>query len=524
MQDERRLSTTEEAIGYYDGSIFLDTWIGPRLKGDTAQNRRTMEEVARVFQTANILGTVVKRHARALTGKPPIWKFTDLEGNDVDSATDADEQVKRLNRRWNELTTGMQGKLGDPFRQATRMALVCGRGYTRLFAAKKLSKLSDPILRIAIHSPHPSAVNVVRDDSDFIERIEYTYTENGKTFVEVQWVDIDTGLTNFEYRDTAGKAIADEDGETRFALDLGGRYTIYELRLEAIVTESIKQNQNAINHVLTMVPRVTEYSGFLRELILNGQPPGTWETDSATGLEKFIPAEEGLPNGPGVVNYVQGNPTYDQTGQIDGYTTPSVVTHQPTSIDSHISNYRLFSTLIYEQVGQSHVLANDLNLSGVSQQQRRADFVVMLSDDAELIAPMYGNMWMTALLMANQERKESYLSLSISVTLQLTIDQPLPEERQQIREDFKAGLLSRRTAIAKQGFVDDPDSELAQIEAERQRESATRPVNPLEGDTPTQPTENGQNGTTPPNQGTDAQYPANGNGTRSGLPNPLAKV
>jgi len=436
----------EETWHYYTGDRAWDTAIIPKLPLDSESNRRTMQEVRRVFQSVNVIRSVVNRHSKALLGQNFTVEVT-RDGNRDEAAIALLLEFRRRNR-------SLPGVKKEPFWDATVQALVTGVGYLRVYAPSRMQR-SQGLNRLFCHAPTLGSVSVTRDDSGFIESISYRYIQGNQDIVEKQYIDVGTGLTNFEVI-SGGKVI------DTFKIDLGGRYTIYEVNLDPLVTDSVKRNQNAINHALTMIPRVTEYAGFLRDIVLNGQPPGIWDSDDM-GRDRFIPATDPMPTGAGVINYIQGTPLYDSSGNVTGYTSPQINTHEPSSIAALTESYKLFESAIYAAVGQSHVLSSDMVLSGVSRQQQRADFITMLENDAQLLQEAAANIYAVTLIMG---AGKNYVDVDVQVTLRLTTDKPLPEEKAAFREDFKIGLLSKKTAIAVSGNVSDPDVELKLIEEE----------------------------------------------------------
>lgn len=465
----------EVAWGYYTGDRAWDSAIIPKLPLNTESNRRTMEEVRRVFQSVNIIKTVVNRHAKALLGQDFLVEVSKGDARDEDAIA--------LLLEFRRHCRSLPGVKAEPFWDAVTQSLVTGSGYLRVYAPQKLAS-NQGLDKLFIHSPKLGSVTVVRDDSGFIDSIDYHYVDKNQSMTERQRLD-DRGITQFEI-------LANGNLLKTFGIDLGGRYSVYELNLDPLVTASTMRNQDAVNHALTMIPRITEYAGFLRDIVLNGQPPGVWEVDEL-GRDRFIPNPDPMPTGAGVVNYIQGTPLYDQSGNVSGYTNPQVNTHEPSSINSLSDSYRLFESAIYAAVGQSHVLSSDMMLSGVSRQQQRADFVTMLESDAQLVQELAANIYAVTLIMGGGKQ---YLESNVQVDIRLTTDKPLPEERAATRDDYKAGLLSRRTAIALSAAVPDAEAELKLIEEEKKANEGSSSNN------------GGQNGN---NQGLP---PGNGGGNR----------
>lgn len=471
-------------LGYLTGLTFWDTFIGPRLEETDESNKRIMERVKRVFQCANKVGEVVRRHRSALIGNAPSWVFTNLSGVALPDgqAANVAEQLNVLLAHWQRMNIGQYGASGSPLRKVVDNALAGGFGYLRLWSPRKFINSPDPYKKVALHAPDPFCVDVVRDTDGFVDKIKYRYYEDEKVFYEVQAVDPVTNLTNFWTENEKGDRVTLIDPITNqefdgFVLALGGRYTIYELQREPLITETIRRAQDAINYALTLVPSLNEYAGFLLHLILNGLPPGEWGKDT-NGKDIFTPTES-IKMSPGSVNFISGLPIGEDPNNPTGYTSPSVNTTAPAAITHLIDTYKLFSSVIYESVGQGHILSNDMQISGISRQQQRADFTVSLLEDAQLIEMMLEDIYMSGLLMLNQNAPQGLFNIAIDVTLQVETGEPLPEDRNTIRDDYGAGLISRKTAIIKQGYANNADAESAAIDEETKTRSQAVALDPL---------------------------------------------
>ena len=75
-----------------------------------------------------------------------------------------------------------------------------------------------------------------------------------------------------------------------------------------------------------------------------------------------------------------------------------------------------------------------------------------------------GEVFSTVLLFLDEKTE-----LSPVVELTLSTGAPLPEDRQQNREDYNAGLISLTTAMSHAGVID-PDAEKELIRREREEE------------------------------------------------------
>lgn len=456
----KSIELIEENLKYYNGDTF-DYWIGAAPDRNGKDAVRIWAEIEKAFQNANFTGEVVDRHRRALTSKDPLWYFVDEEGGKLTDNQDATAATLQLDG----IIANVQQQFTNPFTTFWKNGLVGGWGYLRVFVPEARVNDPDPLKRIAIHSPKAESVEVVRDANELVKSIKYFFMVadaegNQSERVELQQLT-PTGKTLFRIEDADGNLI----DNLEFELDLGGRFTIWEMRREPLITESIKRAQNAINHCLTMMPRNIEYSGFIRELILNGEPPGDFVIDETTGKERFVPTP--LEAGAGISTFVEGKPIYGADGKISGYSTPSVVKHDPVDTETFIKTSRSFAANIYQNVGQGHILATDALLSGISRVQMRQDFILMVNEDVKTYEVVLSNIFMVALLLANQNRVDTIKALRLTVKVRPAISTALPEEIKAIIDLYKSGLLSRSTALALCGYVDAVDDEIALIDAER---------------------------------------------------------
>lgn len=465
------LAEIEENLSYYDGSIFWESAIIPRIEERTESDRQTMKRVRRLFQTANKCKEVVVRHRTALLGRTPSWKIVDDAGkpDTSDFGTRASEIMRRLYKRWRRNSIGRYQHHSDPFKKALDDCLVTGFGYLRLYSDLKYASLDNANpLKVDLHSPDPNVIEVIRGSNGNTERIEYHFILDKKNLREVQEIR-DDGATVFYWLNQGGDRVPmDDAGTEEIVLQLGGLFTVFELKREALITDTVKKAQNAINHALTMGITNIEFAGFLQQVILNGLPPGKWE-ENDEGVIDFVASEDWY-FAPGRTNFVSGLPLYKSNGDgvekytdISGYTQPQVANQPPVDIKPIIDEYRLSCSVIYESANQSHILGQDQTLSGISREQLRADFKSTVQSDKEMVEIIIADCYLAALRML---LGYDFTKFDIEVDLLVDLGSPSPEERKQIREDYAAGLLSRVTAIGLQGYVDSPEVEASNIDEE----------------------------------------------------------
>lgn len=465
MKARDELRDIELALSYYTGEAFFAAWIGPTTAPDDPKRDEILAKIEKVFQSSNRIKECIDRHRTALVGKKPHWYFTDATGSRLEdgAASEAELLMQRWIDRQYRLGISQDNQLIDALAEATKNMLVTGRGYLRLWSPRRFRNSPDLISRVCLHSPHPGAVTIKRDADGFTDTITYSYSEQELQRKEVQFVDPETNLTVFSTLDEQGMEIPDQT----FALDLGGRYSIYEMRSPSLVSDQSIRAQNAINFALTVLIRNIEVGGFRERLILGGQPPGTWSDDGKT----FTPNPGGINTGPTTTNFIQGTPLYNDLAQLRGYTNPSVFNAEPVTVSTFIDTVQFYVNSIYHEFKQAHLLGSDLQLSGISREQARQDFETSLGEHADIVSSAISGAYGAALLMLLQPVVSDYRNLDVMVQLRLAASKPTPQERAENREDYKAGLRSRTTAMAASG-IDDIDGETALIDQENQSRTA----------------------------------------------------
>ncbi|MBP5971518.1 hypothetical protein HW132_01890 [Brasilonema sp. CT11] len=460
---QKDIALVLENLNYYSGEGFWNTAILPKIDEITDSDRKVMARVKRLFQVSNKCREVVVRHRNALYGNAPTWYIVNQAGERDSSSVGKNlgETLRRLQAQWLRMSIGRYTWHTDPVAKAIDDALITGYGYLRIWSPAKYANSPNLLQRVGLHSPNPDSVNLVLDDDGFIDRIEYFFLKDEKNYIEVQELD-EQGYTVFRWEDEDGKTVPmDDSGTEEIKLNLGGRFSIFEIQRAPLITETVKRSQNGINHALTMVPTNIEFAGFLSHIVLNGLPPGEYQ--DFDGRDVFIPKEE-LIASPGRTAFVSGIPQFDETGRVTGYTTPSIASNDPVDITSLVNSYKLFCSVIYENCNQGHILGQDMIVSGISRQQMRADFKTALSLDKIMIEAILADCWMAALLMLMQGQAKILSNYDIAVNILLDLGAPSPEERKDIRDNYAAGLLSKPTAISLQGYVDNAETEVANIE------------------------------------------------------------
>lgn len=423
-------SSTQSNWEWYTGEAFLSAWLESILDLSQPENQRTSQAIAHNFQSCNKIAEVIDRHLAALS---PSHLST------------LDPMLATLVAKWERENAGV---FGNPLEEAALKAKIDGRSYLRLyFQQTYTAETKEEALEV--HCASIGSVIAYRNSDKFLTQFDYHYTENGESFIERQFLN--KGITVFQ-------TIFKNEVIKEFSLDLGGGFTIIEINLPLLVTKSIKQNQNAINFALTLLPHNLVYSGWIQESILNAQPPGKWEYD-AQGREIFTPNPEGLASGAGITRFVQGLPLNDERNNLIGYTQPDIRLQQPIDPRTFIETLEVLSQSIYAQTDQSFVLGADLLLSGISREQSRRDFSDYIRSDARKLGYAFSDLLSVCNYLLGVKSK-------ISVKVLPRVERGI-EHKNLLLKAQSQGLVSKKTAIEQLGFVADADAELAELAKEK---------------------------------------------------------
>lgn len=444
-----------------------DSWIGPRVATANPDSQQIMAEVERIFQEANKVRECVDRHRRALTGRPATWQFS-IDGEEQD-LEDADALLRRqlgwmLPRSASRRTTpsGSQVHFPHAIAEAVHNRLLGGTGYLRLWQPQRFQSAPE-YRRVALHSPAPGAIEFEDDADGFPVRCKYRYSSEGQSLTEVQELQ-DNGQTKFWTATSGGEVLPGSES----MLDLGGRFTVVSLQGNPIVTPAIRRLQDGLNFILTMIPRNLLFGGFLRDVVINGLPPGEFDAQGS-----FLPDPAGWQEGPGLKLEVKGLPLFDNEGNVSGYTTPSLETREPVDVSPFLEAAKAQISILYEQFGQGFVLGADLSISGVSRVQQRADFALAAAEDAAALSAALSGLYTAAYLMIAPTKGD----LDVLVDVPLAIAEPTAEEQAQTRENYNAKLMDIATAMARIG-IKNPEEEILRIEnREAAAASARSPTN-----------------------------------------------
>lgn len=460
------LQTQTENWDLYEGEHF-NYWAGTMPATDDPNRDIILRELQRAFISANLIRETINRHVDALLGKEPTYILSPVNAEEPEESPQFRATHLSLSK-WLHIvaSSGSQDIEDDtnPILKAVTRMLVSGKGYLRLFSRKRFEKSPDPFKKISVHSPDNGQIEMIYDDEGSLEAIEYVFSDGR---VERQEMDAETGVLTFYILQTKG---APTDNAETFQLDLNYNWTIIEISCPTMITPSIKQQQAAVNLILTMMGRNIVQAGFLERLILNAQLPGRY-SENADGDLAFSPDPAGWQTGAGVTNFISGLPLGDPRSP-EGYTNPSAVFRDPVAVTTFIESLEAYLVRIYTEMGQGHILQQgDGALNGVSRIQLAHDFNNILNRQVTIIETALSNLYYTALSMLSfvgSPLNAKPRSFVVFVKLNISAHLLTPEEHNQIREDYKAGIVSQYSTLAKLN-VDDIEEEIGRLEVERKQ-------------------------------------------------------
>lgn len=470
-------------------------WIGAKPLLTAPGSSQTMIQIEEGFVSENVIGEVDDRHIGGILGREVNWDFVteeDLRLRRAKQKAEKDASAKAADEDttewWND------GRPKNKLKEALLIALNEERALLRLFIPKGLRNDNGeidprpPSIPLALDFIHLQVVYAdqggVFTDTD-TERPFGLYvkqTDDNKTIVEVSWVD--KGMTHLQ------QISNDSALETEpFVCDLGGRLWMYELSRPPLITEQVRSNQKSLNLSLTMMMRNVNLAGNLERVIMNAERPKKkvrTTADNPSGFTEQIVDGDFLV-GPGATNVLTGLLIKDNDGKIIGRANPNISYRDPVPIDTFVGTRDQFYASILGQTQQIHALiSKDATASGVSREQARAEFESSLRLSKEVVDD--AGRWLLeaplrlAAYLCNQTEK--YKGLRCDFDSVIETGAISSETRTSNRDDVRAGLMSRETAMVRNG-QEDVDAEKERI-AQEKKEAAPG-IPPPSGDEPPMP-------------------------------------
>lgn len=433
---EREVRPDDELISlYYGDHSFELLWIGPYVPEDKDLSGKKMAELRRAFREANLIGELIDNWKDGLVSKPFQIAVKTKDGSDRDGS---DALIFLMD--WIELQNqaaiqsdpdATSFRQSDPWQEFVLALGVLGCAHLRIWERRG---------DLYLHCPRNESIITTYGDDTFIESIEY----RSRNMAELHKMD--------EQGNVIISKGQEDEGET-FSTD--GNWFIQSAHADTLLTESVISLQAGLCHDLTMLSRNQQRAGFTRRTLMNAE----------------LPTDE-YQVGPGIDEYQFGIPEQANDGSVR-YTTPTVHESQPFPVENFEKSIGIWTEFLYRGFRQSHVLQSQSgNLSGESRLQMRAAMMVHLQRWKRKIESAFSNSLNLILLLSDYENFQA------TVNLQLSTGPMSAEELNALVTQYKEGLLSRETAIALLGSVQDPTAEIEKIERELKEQTEPDPVEP----------------------------------------------
>lgn len=447
-------------------------WIGPLPPTDDSDYDTTLALIETGFTSRNVVKEIVQRHTRGVVGREPVLGV--ILRVSVDHETEMEEAAKKRKKEIEDALTEWwdSRQVHSVIKRAVMNSTWSTRGPLRLYIPRgklvatggiipKQPDLATALRLIHIEAPDPDQCAVIVDEDSRDEAGILVTEVDGKPAIEMVFLGEETTSPD-EPRQTIIR-IASEAKDDEFPMDLSGMLTMFQIDRPLVITTQMQQMQRALNLCLSMVPRNIVTAGFLERIILNGLPPGHWETDSRGKRTRFV--REAYNTGPGSTSWVRGLELPQKDGSVQ-LTNPSVAWHDPVDPKPANDAKRSIYQDMLEEADQAHVLIQgDATASGKSREEARSDYELSLRDTETPTNFVGRRIIETVIAMADafmgtpgttlEEWRGQFQCRLISGRLSI-------EERKQVIDEAEKNMRARETAMAEIG-IDDVGGELSRI-------------------------------------------------------------
>jgi hypothetical protein len=452
-------------------------YIGAKpLLGDDGYSQILLQ-IKEGFVSENVIKEIIDRHIAGLLGREPLWGFlpSDVPSPQVEtrrklfsklfnivrnvispvagddkSAQDADDA---LTIWWNNR------KVRKTLKQVVRTALLEERATIRFFFPEGLTNDQG---QVAVQSDLISAltipqIEVLTSDKAGIFVDAGTQQEFGVYIYKTEDNKDAAWLTYVDKGQTILRIMVEDKPDQNFSYDLGGRLLMYELERDALITEQIRSLQKSLNLARTMMVRNVNLAGSLERTIMNAEKPENWLA------------------GPGKIMGLTGLIIRNDNGEVINRANPSISFHEPTSTKTFTETRDdLYAAMLGGCQQRYALISGDATASGKSRIEARSEFETSLKDSKDGLDDLGRWLLETQLRIgATLSARGEFLELRADFNAVIETGEITPEERDANRNDVKAGLMSKETAMSRNG-VDDTDAELERIAQEPQ----PTPINP----------------------------------------------
>lgn len=495
---------------FYSGNHWQNGngWIGAKPLLGCDGYTQTMKQIEQAFVSENVIKEVVDRHGGGILGREPLWGF--VPQSTVRESTNS--RRRRFAKLFNSIFQALTGTsinaraqeadealtiwwdLAKPRKQLKESLKRClneDRAVLRLFVPRGLYNKDkeipvQPTLTDALSLLHIDVVSAdkgaVLIDSDTQKPFAiYAYQIDRAKCVELSYVN-DRGETVLQ--------ILSEKPELQvepIPYQLQGRLWMHEIERSALITEQIRSEQKCLNLAKTSMMRNVNLAGNLERIIMNAERPKKKVTvtdpNSPTGFREETTDGQFL-LGAGVTNVLTGLLIRNDKGEIIGRANPNISYRDPVPIETFVGTRKECRESILAQAQQLHVMmSGDATASGWSRETSRGEYRASLNDSKEPVDDAGRWILETPLRLAAVfcDRVKDFEDLRCDFDARIEDGPVSSEERAANRADVTAGLLSRETAMSRNG-TEDTDAEKARIREDQA--TAPPPVIPPPTDLP----------------------------------------
>lgn len=467
-------------------------WVGPTPPAGAPTAKEMTDGIRRQFASYDGCGEVLDAIRDAFSTEAQIG-FDTLEERapDAEIASDVravgEEAVRILTQLWDRvqlhealkptIRTGAWSERAGlrwwiPPGRAVRKWDADGNEFAELPKAQSLAVASE---WLALDRPDPETAAVVIDEPTQERAAVYLDTiKDGSQEIQRAVIAYREG------EETVWRTVYEsdrKDPEER-RLRTGGVLPIAEMTGDSLLTPSVIATQQQLDYAESVVTRTVETAGFRERYISNAEPTGVW-----------VPLQPGeVPTGPtrthaghtyqlkpsprtlgaSVTTELVGLLTEDGEGKTTR-ATPSVESFDPTDPEFAIKVGKHARAKILRMCRQGHRAGDSTGeASGFAYQQDRAAFEKDLQNRKGAAEGLLRDLLTAALgIIEGLANKPGHFTSRIRITVDMHVDAGprSPEERNQDRTDVESGLLSRETAMARNG-IEDVVGEVNRIESE----------------------------------------------------------
>jgi hypothetical protein len=471
----------------YDGDHWMEGegWIGPIPDTNDQTYDEMKEEIRKIFCSRNVCKEVVDRKVDGLLKSRPQMSYYLRE-----ISNNINEDQKAANKKLTDRAGRLFRKWFKDKKVLKRVKEIYGRSQLDEPVTARLYVPRGLLTKVGNKTRFPKGtieeclelIHLSIEVSDQVGEIIHPSTQiagmicdikrGSEQFTELVYVDgKDTVIRTI--RGVASDVIAIPESVTansrnqlgtEFRMDIGGHLTMYESKVRATITQQVRENQMAINLAKTMQSRNIVTAGFLERIIMDAMPPGKWIQDPDDEQNEIYEVGP-FKLGGGTTNFMMAAEYRNKDTGETHFGNPTVYYRDPVDPGTFISSKRDCYQDILEEVGQPHILTTGTEGSGRTKEQAKDTYRGTLEDDEGEISPLIEWMMLTVLNMAaffSSESTQTFRGLGAEAKCYLNLGPLTGNERQDNREDAKAGQLSIRTSMMRSG-IEDPQAEFDRL-------------------------------------------------------------